>query len=157
MMFPSSKLWADLWRWLRGRILTSRYAQMCRQPSVLYKQAEHSSLCLAVTMQHVCCYSALIITKCCTPQYQSVLSGCRFGCGYTVCRWLLQMICWSQKVSWWARVLRRPSKAVWSKRFWFAYNRLETLTDCYSMDQPEVFGCIHGLFTHVMNWSRQLA
>ena len=30
-------------------------------------------------------------------------------------------------------------------------------TDCYSMDQPEVFECIYGLFTHIMRWSRQLA
>ena len=31
------------------------------------------------------------------------------------------------------------------------------LTDSCSMDQPEVLGCICGLFTHVMRWSRQLA
>ena len=62
----------------QGSYTNIKVCSKCRQPPVLYKQAEHSSLCLAVTMQHVCCYSALQVTKCCIPEYQSVTSGCRF-------------------------------------------------------------------------------
>lgn len=55
----------------------------------------------------------------------------------TVCRWLLQMICWWQKVFWWARVLRTPSRQsslTWVKPLLYEINKWkDSIRHCHFM------------------------